>query len=212
MASKKGPKSTKNQTVEVPAKDTPETQETQAPETAPETQETEAPTQTPEVTEPTPEVVKDESPVKEEPTTELEGEESKDVLSVKLSAYIENMAPNKMVETDEIVRNQMRLRSIINLLLATPPESFNDAMKSVVKKVRAERKGAFSERLIFRGFPQIKIARSERQKLETMISLLLATADAKQPGKVKDVIDMNVVYRYVKNDEQQQKLQSYYGS
>jgi hypothetical protein len=130
---------------------------------------------------------------------------------MKLDEYIENMAPNKMVEQDDVVRNQLRLRSIINLLMGTPAESFGDAMKSVVKKVRDNRKGVFSERLIFRGFPQIKIARSERQKLETLVTLLLATADAKQPAKVKDVVDMNVVYRYVKNDEQQQKLQSYYG-
>lgn len=132
-------------------------------------------------------------------------------LGDKLDAYIEAMAPNKMVESSDIQNNQMRLRSVINLLLATPDESFNDAMKTVVKKIRSARKGAFSERLIFRGFPQIKIARSERQKLETLITLLLATADAQQPGKVKEVVDMNVVYRYVKNDDQQQKLQSYYG-
>jgi hypothetical protein len=224
MAAKKGTATKKTTTTKTEAKTAEEnqTQETQQTETG--VTEDQAPTETGDTTQESgeqtsPETGGDTTPPTPEPTTQSGGdeqgndpaEEETDVLSVKLNAYIENMAPNKMVEQDEIIRNQLRLRSIVNLLMATPAESFNDAMKSVVKKIRAERKGVFSERLIFRGFPQIKIARSERQKLETLVSLLLATADAQQPAKVKDVVDMNVVYRYVKNDEQQQKLQSYYG-
>lgn len=222
MAAKKGTtaKKTETKTAETKTQETTTEENQQAPtegtqteQTSEETTQTQASGDTTENKEP--EVTKDPEPekeqAKEEPKPSIDVPEGLESLAAKIDQYTAAMAPNMMVETDEILRNQLRLRSIINIVLATPAEQFNDAMKLLVKKVRAERKGAFSERLVFRGFPQIKLARSERQKLETLVSLLLATADAQQPGKVKDVVDMNVVNRYVKNDDQQQKLQSYYG-
>lgn len=180
------------QTTEAPTQDVAETQE---PTTSEDTQAPE------EETQPEPEV--------EEP--EFDGPEELRGLALRLDDYVNSMAPNVPLDSSDIQTNQMKLRSLIDVLLKTRDELFGEAMKLVVGAVRDNRKGVFSERLVFRGFPQMRLARSERQKLETLVSLLLATADANNPSKVKDVVDMNVVFRYVTDNDQQQRLQSYYG-
>lgn len=180
------------QTTEAQTQDVAETQEPTTPE------DTQAPEEN---TQPEPEV--------EEP--EFDGPEELRGLALRLDDYVNSMAPNVPLDSSDIQTNQMKLRSLIDVLLKTRDELFGEAMKLVVGAVRDNRKGVFSERLVFRGFPQMRLARSERQKLETLVSLLLATADANNPSKVKDVVDMNVVFKYVTDNDQQQKLQSYYG-
>lgn len=179
------------------------TEEQNTAPTEPATTEEQAPAET-EATAPA-----EEEPAAEEPSFEVP--DALQGLATRLNDYVLAMGPNQPLNADEIQTQQLKLRAVINSLLKTEDELFGDAMKHVVSVVRENRKGVFSERLIFRGFPQMKLARSERQRLEILVSLLLSTADAKTPSKVTDVVDMNVVFRYVTDNDQQQRLQSFYG-
>jgi hypothetical protein len=132
-------------------------------------------------------------------------------LAYQLGQYIDAMKPGKAQTGDSLQKNQLKLRSVINAILQLPDEKFSDGMKFLTAVIREHRDGVFNERYVFRGFPQIRVARTERQKLETLITLFLATADSKSPKSVSKNVDMTVVMRFVTNNDQQQKLQSFYG-
>lgn len=153
------------------------------------------------------------APVGDEAVKQLVEEAPEDLKSIayQLGEYIDAMRPNKGQTGDSLHKSQLKLRGVVNAVLQLPDEKFDEGMKFLVGAVRAYRDDVFSERFIFRGFPQLRISRPERQKLETLISLLLATADSKSPKTVSKTVDLNVVLRYVNDNNQQQKLQSYYG-
>lgn len=132
-------------------------------------------------------------------------------IAYQLGEYIMAMSPGKGQTTDSLQKNQLKLRSVINSVLLLPDDKFADGMKLILAGVRKYRDGVFSELHIFRGFATLRVSRPERQKLETLISLLLATADSKSPKAVTKVVDMDVIMRYVTNNDQMQKLQSFYG-
>lgn len=100
---------------------------------------------------------------------------------------------------------------MINNVLDLADDRFGDGLKFLARVIRAHRTTVFSETMIFRGFDRMRVSRGERQRLETLISLLLATADVKNPKDVNKSVDMKVVYRFVTDNNQQQKLQSFYG-
>jgi len=160
---------------------------------------------------------KEDPAVEEEVKSEDDGPVLNDVpeglesIAYQLSEYIAAMSPGKAQTGDSLQKNQLRLRSVINAVLLLPDDKFGDGMKFVVAAVRKFRKTVFNEMYVFRGFPQLKIGRGDRQKLETLVSLLLATADSKSPKQVTKVVDMDVVTRYVTDNNQMQKLQSFYG-
>lgn len=133
-------------------------------------------------------------------------------IGYKLGGYIDDMQPHLAQTEASLQKSQLKLRGVINNVLGLGDSQFNDGMKFLVKAVRDHRKTVFSETMVFRGFDRLRIGRGERQKLETLISLLLATADVKNPKDVKKSVDMKVVYRFVSDNDQQQKLQSYYGA
>jgi hypothetical protein len=132
-------------------------------------------------------------------------------IAYRFDQYVAAMDPKAPQTSQSIQKQQLKLRTVVNNILDLPDEKFADGMKMLIQGVRQNRKGAFSEAHLFRGFPELRIARAERQKLEQLLSLLLASADSKSPKKVTEVVDLNVLFRYLNSNDQQQKLQSFYG-
>lgn len=132
-------------------------------------------------------------------------------IAYRFDQYVADMDPKVPQTTETLLKHQLKLRTLVNNVLDLPDEKFADGWKMLIKGIGQNRKGAFSESHLFRGFPQLRVARAERQKLELLLSLLLASSDSKSPKKVPEVVDLNVVFRYLSNNDQQQKLQSFYG-
>lgn len=132
-------------------------------------------------------------------------------IGYKLGQYIDAMQPHRPQDSATLQQHQLKLRGVVNNVLDLPDEKFAEGMKFLIGAIRKHRNGVFNELYLFRGFESMRTARVERQKLEQLLSLFLATADSKSPTKVKDVVDLRVVFKYVTNNDHQQKLQSYYG-
>jgi hypothetical protein len=131
-------------------------------------------------------------------------------ISLMLGEYIDGMAPNIPQTPDSISKNQMKLRAIINGVLNMKEENFDGGMKGLIVAVREYRTKAFAEHLVFRGFAQLRVPRAERQKLESLVSLLLASADSNNPKQISDVVDLDVLLKHVGDNGHHQKLQSFF--
>ncbi len=128
-----------------------------------------------------------------------------------LDDYVQNMGPNVPVTEDDIRSNQIRLKNTINSVLSADDAIFDEVFTEAVKRIRADRKGAFRDVLVYRGFATMRIRQEERKRFEMLLQLMLACADSKNIKSIGDKVDLGVVLRYVKNDEQANRLQSFFG-
>lgn len=160
-----------------------------------------------------------EEPVVAQPqptTTQVKEAEATDRLtaSVKdgLDQYVANMALNKPNSTKEMARNQSRLNVSINQALNADPSQFKELWQMIIEYFRAHRKGVFGEHAIFRAWNEVPLAGNDRQRLEQVLNLLMASADSSNPRQVTSVVDLNIVQRYLSNETQRQNLMSYYNA
>ena len=140
-------------------------------------------------------------------------EPTDDVLAaVKLAFddYIETMKPNIPHDQNSLVRGQLKLRKAINRFLNVDAQKFDETIKLVRDIVRAHRSGVFSEIMVFRGFSQLTVSAPERKRLETLVTILLAYADAHQKSQVASQIDFNVAMRYIPKEDEQEKIRSFF--
>lgn len=128
-----------------------------------------------------------------------------------LDEYVANMSGNVPVTEDDVRTNQIRLKNTINAILSSNDEIFDEVFTEAVKRIRANRTDAFRDVLVYRGFANMRIRQEERKRFEMLLQLLLACSDSKNIKSIGDKVDLSVVLRYVKNDEQANRLQSFFG-
>lgn len=127
-----------------------------------------------------------------------------------LNDYAKNMALNQNLETREIVRYQMRLRSVINDLFNLSGEEFDEGVKTLVSFIRKYRKSLFHERNLFRGFWSLKLSKNEVRRFEHLLNLFVTAADKNSPRSAIDDVDFNVLFRYVTDSKEQEKLSAFF--
>ena len=127
-----------------------------------------------------------------------------------IDEYIDSMKPTKRISERQLLSNQMKLRSIINTLFDQSEKHFDEAMKILLSAMREHRNGVFSEYSIMRGFPNLRVNKSERQRLENIINLLMVSVDSQNPRAVSHSIDFNVLFRYVRDNREQSLIQSFF--
>lgn len=146
-------------------------------------------------------------------TTETVATPSQEALAAVKNAfddYITVMGPGVPHTDASIASNQLKLRKAFNLMLRVADSQFEEAIKLARKIIRNHRSDVFSERMVFRGFSTLKISSDERKRLETLVSLMLAYADANQKSQVPKQIDFDVAMRYIPKEDEQQKLRSFF--
>lgn len=139
-------------------------------------------------------------------------EVSKDlqVFVQQIDDYIDAMHPSKRQNKEQLLRNQAKLHSIFNTLLSQEQRLFEEAVKILLTAIRANRDTVFSEYSIMRGFPELRINKSQRQRLEQLINIFFVAADSQNPRDISHSVDFSVVFRYVRNNREQQLLQSFF--
>ena len=130
----------------------------------------------------------------------------------QLLKYVSEMAPNVTQTLDSLVKRQMLLIDGLNILLRQDDQAFPKALTAVIDLVRQHRKTVFSELMLFRAFPSLRITRAERQKIETLLTVLTTAADVKNPRLVKNHVNFEVLAARLGNDMQRQRLESYFGA
>lgn len=134
------------------------------------------------------------------------------ILEQSLESYAKEMAPGIRQTNDSIVRHQMTLHRIVNSVLSLTENDFHKGMKMLVRIVRENRKGAFSDRHAMRGFERLRLSHDQLVRFESLMSLLMSAADMENPKAVKKVVDFKVLFRSVTDNEQQQRLQEYFSA
>lgn len=124
--------------------------------------------------------------------------------------YAENMKPGTPVSIKEITRWQMRLRNAVNIMLKIDPQYFSEAMMAVIGIIRENRDGAFSPRMLYRGHPELRVSSSDLVAFQSVLNLLTTSADYNNPRDINEMVDLNVVFRHLNDDEAQNKLTSFY--
>lgn len=123
-----------------------------------------------------------------------------------VASYAAAMAPNMPQTEQSIQQSQRRLKTTIDTLLRLPAEEFGAAIKAVVATIGEHREGSFNERYLFRGFPGLRLPAQDRTRFELMLSLLTTASDVKSFSEVKKHVSMDVLFKYITDNDQQQKL------
>lgn len=147
---------------------------------------------------------------KPEPAAALSSNSRVASVQSSLDDYATKMAPNFPVTEDAIRSNQIRLKNVINTIMSSDDEVFEEVMTAAIKRVRSNRTGAFSDVMVYRGFPSLRIRQEERKRFEMLLQLMLAAADSKTTKQISDKVDLSVILRYINNDAQQNRLQSFF--
>lgn len=133
------------------------------------------------------------------------------VIHRRINTYAVAMHPTQTQTPDNIRFQQRELLSIFNTVLKQD-EAFKESMQAVISTVREHRKGAFREPSVFRGMNNLGLGGSRTSRFDQLINLFLAAADSKNPKEVSKVIDLKTFYgEYLKDDEAQARLDSYFG-
>lgn len=152
-------------------------------------------------------------PATEQPQSESESTVVSDPVKPivnTFSEYAQAMKPGTPVTIQDITRWQMRLRNAVNTMLKIDARYFSEAMLAVIGIIRENRDGAFSPRMLYRGHPQLRVSSSELTALQSVLNLLTTSADYNNPRDINDMVDLNVVFGHLNDDEAQNKLTSFY--
>lgn len=125
------------------------------------------------------------------------------------AVYAKQMAPGVAVDDGIVRRNQIALLNAFNTTLRNA-DTFDQNMKFILKTIRDGRKGIFSDAYAFRGFNSLRLSPAQYKRFESLFTLFIAAADVGAPKKVGKLIDINIVSRYLNDDDERSLVFSFF--
>lgn len=131
-------------------------------------------------------------------------------IQASLDEFAHNMALNQNLTPKEMARYQMRFRSAINNVLNLEGERFDEGFNLLIEFVRKHRNTLFAMRNVFRGFRVINLSETERKRFEHLVNLITCAADFKNPRQATNTVDLKVMFRYMDNESERQKISNFF--
>lgn len=128
----------------------------------------------------------------------------------RLADYVAGMAPGKPLTNEAGVAFQMSLWNSIKIMLAKQGSEFVLHYSEMLKTIRENRRGAFSERHLFRFFEYLRISSEDRRNFERLLNLMVVTCDPGLRQLALRQVDMRSSLSGLKSEQQRQNICAYY--
>lgn len=127
----------------------------------------------------------------------------------RLDDYVKFMAPNQMVSDNDIANQQASLYRAFKAVLGQDGKFFTDGMKMITTYFKEYARGAFSPKLVARGFDVMALPSRDRLAFERLIRLFNLTAQSGQPSQVTKHYDLNKLLEVLPANTHEKLLEYY---
>lgn len=132
-----------------------------------------------------------------------------DFIKQNLESYLTAMS-GKISDVDAAKQQNLLYQTIVRTLNLQGQE-FTEGWTLLLDFVNNNRTKLFHDRLAFRGFPHLVLADRDRKNFESLLTLLLKTADPEtRYQQASENTNFNQVLREITNEEVRQRLLAYY--
>lgn len=128
----------------------------------------------------------------------------------RLEEYVRVMAPSRPTSSKEGAAAQRMLWHAIKLMLTRDGNEFVHHFSETLRVIRENRKGAFSERYVYRFFDQLDLPADDRRNFERMLNLMLHTCDPTTRMLSMRQVDLRSSLSGLRDERQRQKVSAYY--
>lgn len=135
---------------------------------------------------------------------------SLDALQQRIDAYVTAMNPATPVSTEEGVRAQTALWSIIRHVLSKTDGEFVVLYAKLLENVLTYRRTVFNERYVYRFFEHLRLSPNDRRNFERMLNLLLVTCDPKSRRLALRQVNLNTTVSGFADNNVQQRIIGFY--
>ncbi len=120
------------------------------------------------------------------------------------------MAPGKPINTADGVNMQMMLWNTIKQMLNREGSEFVLHYSEFLRFIREHRKGAFSERYLYRFFEYLRLSSEERANFERLLNLMVITCDPAMRQLALRQVDLRSSLAGLPSEAQRQKIAAFY--
>lgn len=128
----------------------------------------------------------------------------------RLKDYIDKMTPGRPVSTQEGTSAQMGLWNLIKLMLTREGSEFVLHYSHLLETIREHRRGAFSERYLYRFFEHLKLSAEDRTNFTRLLNLMITTCDPSIRHLAMKQVDLRTALAGLRNEGQRQRVAAYY--
>ena len=146
-----------------------------------------------------------------EESDQNEYSQSVSLLRNRLQNYVDAMDPGLIKEPGECAKMQVNLHRAMTNAIGFEGSDFTAAMDSIIEYFRAHRKGAFSEKHVYRDIDQVSLSGNERTLFERLLRLFLVAADLNNVKDVQKHVDVRLVIQTINSNAAQQRMLEYFG-
>lgn len=151
----------------------------------------------------------------EQPLTKAEVKVQQNNITLQLIAdslrnYTELMAPNVVANATTGKGQQLNLWKTIEKVLKLEGAEFIKGYGMLLGWVAENRKGALSERYMYRYFPELALGQADRRNFDRMLNLLTATADPATRRMGLQQVDLAATVAGFRDSAIQQRVTEFY--
>ncbi len=132
------------------------------------------------------------------------------MVSDGIDEYLAMMKPGRSHSGNEGVVAQTKFFRLIQLVLRQEGSLFYKLFGELLTAVKENRKGAFSERYLFRYFEQITLPINDRKNFERMLNLLITTCEPSTRAHALKQVDLQGTMEGFKDHEMEQRVEGFY--
>lgn len=128
----------------------------------------------------------------------------------RLENYVKTMAPGKPISKEECINQQMALWNSIKTMLNCEGNEFVLFYSHMLQIIKENRKGAFSERYLYRAMEFVRLTSEDRTNFMRLLNLMLTTCDPMMRQLAMRQVDLRTSLAGLRSESQRQKIMAYY--
>lgn len=127
-----------------------------------------------------------------------------------LTDYVKQMSPGVPQTDVSGAKHQLTLWRAIERVLNGPAEHFHANLNTLLAFMAKHRKGAFSERYVYRFFSRIELPTDKLKTFERLLNLFINTCEASGRAQALKQIDLPKTLESLDNEHVRQRLYAFY--
>lgn len=128
----------------------------------------------------------------------------------QLKAYIDNMAPKKLISTADTVRWQVQLYRVLSNSVNRLDDDFFLVWGTILKAFHNQKDGVFHESYVFRAMEHVTLSKEDQAGFQRLLNLVKITANPQGRQAATRQVDFKKTLEFGVNEAGRQKLLNFY--